>query len=191
MRVKNLAFPVLLLAPGAVLATTLTVNNTGDSGPGNCATVCTLRDAIAVAAASGDTLAFSLSLPNTINLSHEVVIVKSMTLQGPGAAQLAISAGNIGRVLNVSAGNVQVTDLTVRDGSVPAAQRCTGRAIKHDAAANSNPAFGLSREGGTVHCARSGKVRPSIPSGSGADWIQRQHPAMSAPWQTGASDESR
>src|SRR4051812_34150513 len=114
MLVKYFAFSVLLFAHGSsVLATPIIVNNTGDVGPGNCASMCILRDAVAVAAASGDTITFSLSLPNTINLTQgELVIGKSITVQGPGAAQLAISAGNANRVLNVSAGSVAVIGLT-------------------------------------------------------------------------------
>ena len=68
---------------GQAQAATLTVINTNDSGSGS------LRQAIA-AAAPGDTINFSLSgCPCTITLiSGELVIDKSLTIQGPGASLL-------------------------------------------------------------------------------------------------------
>jgi len=127
---KYFAFSALLFACGSsVQATPITVNNTGDAGPGNCTSMCTLRDAFAGAAASGDTIGFALSLPNTITLTQgELVIGKSITVQGPGAAQLAISAGATSRVLNVTGGSVVVIGLTVRDGSVTGGNGSSGTA---------------------------------------------------------------
>jgi len=128
MLAKYFAFSALLFACGSsVQATPITVNNTGDAGPGNCTSTCTLRDAVAVAAASGDTIGFVLSLPNTITLTQgELVIGKSITIQGPGAAQLAIGAGSTSRVLNVSGGSVAVIGVSVRDGSVTGGNGTSG-----------------------------------------------------------------
>ena len=129
---KYFAFSALLFACGSsVQATPIIVNNTGDAGPGNCTStsMCTLRDAFAGAAASGATIAFALSLPNTITLTQgELVIGKSITVQGPGAAKLAISAGTTSRVLNVTGGSVVVIGLTVRDGSVTGGNGSSGAA---------------------------------------------------------------
>jgi len=70
------------------LPSTLTVNTTADSGPGS------LRADVA-AALPGDTIAFDLSLAGkTINIfSGQLVINKSLTIQGPGAGLLTISGG--------------------------------------------------------------------------------------------------
>jgi hypothetical protein len=68
-----------------VFASTITVTNANDSGPGS------LRQAIADANL-GDTIDFSLSYPALITLtSGELVISKNLTITGPGASHLAIS----------------------------------------------------------------------------------------------------
>src|SRR6476620_4775471 len=68
-------------------ATTITVTNTNDSGPGS------LRQALADAN-DKDTINFDVSLEGqTIALtSGELVIDKSITITGPGSDQLAVSA---------------------------------------------------------------------------------------------------
>src|ERR1700758_4951966 len=80
------AIGVLLLCAVAtpVHATTITVTNTNDSGPGS------LRQAL-VDANDGDTITFAVT--GTIALtSGEVVIDKNITISGPGSDQLAVSA---------------------------------------------------------------------------------------------------
>ncbi len=73
-------------AKGNRPATTITVTNTNDSGPGS------LRQALADAN-DGDTINFDVSLKGqTIALtSGELVIDKSITITGPGSDQLAVS----------------------------------------------------------------------------------------------------
>jgi hypothetical protein len=97
------------------LPSTLTVLNnldTGVTGDGS------LRGEIA-AAQSGDTIVFDPGLKGqTIKLtSGELLLNKSLNIQGLGASQLAISGGGFSRVFDVAAG-VQVTlaGLTIRDG---------------------------------------------------------------------------
>jgi predicted outer membrane repeat protein len=95
------------------LLSTLTVLNTNDSGTGS------LRAEI-TAASKGDTIVFDSSLDGqTINLtSGELVINKSLTVQGPGAGQLAISGGGLSRVFEVDAKEtVSVSGLTLENGS--------------------------------------------------------------------------
>ena len=96
------------------LPSTLTVTTTADSGPGS------LRAEIA-AAASGDTIVFAPSLDGqTITLtSGELLLNQNLTIQGPGAAQLAISGNQLSRVFEVAA-NMQVTlaGLTILNGNV-------------------------------------------------------------------------
>ena len=72
----------------ALPASIRTVTTTNDSGVGS------LRQAIADAI-SGDTIVFSLTLPNVITLTTGVLGVnKSITLTGPGPNNLAISGNN-------------------------------------------------------------------------------------------------
>jgi hypothetical protein len=96
------------------LPSTLTVTSPLDDGSSG-----TLRATIA-AAGSGDTIVFDSSLNGkTITLNgNELLLNKNLTIQGPGATNLAISANHLSRVFEVAA-NTQVTldDLTIRDGS--------------------------------------------------------------------------
>jgi hypothetical protein len=115
---KNLPFrPVLDALEGRVVLSTLTVTNTLDSGPGS------LRADIA-AAQGGDTIVFGSGLKGqTIALtSGELLVNKSVIIQGPGAGLLAISGGNTSRVFEVAAG-VQATlaGLTLNGGDSRAA----------------------------------------------------------------------
>lgn len=91
-------------------AATLTVTNTGDSGPGS------LRDAIATAA-SGDTILFQLPNPSVITLQSALLIFQAkLNIQGPGATQLAISGNQVTAVFFVNSGNVNISGLTIEDG---------------------------------------------------------------------------
>jgi predicted outer membrane repeat protein len=96
------------------LPSTLTVTNPLDDSSNG-----TLRATIA-AAASGDTIVFADTLNGqTVALTGgELLLNKSLNIQGPGAAQLAISGNHLGRVFDV-ASNVQVSmaGLTIRDGT--------------------------------------------------------------------------
>src|SRR5690349_20387724 len=77
-------------SPLIARAASLTVTNTNDSGPGS------LRQAIADAQ-SGDTITFASGLHGqTISLtSGQLAISRDLTINGPGAGQLAISAGGL------------------------------------------------------------------------------------------------
>ena len=94
------------------LLSTLVVTNTNDSGTGS------LRQAIANAS-SGQTITFSNKLRGqTITLtSGELDITDSITIQGPGANQLAISGGGSSRVFQINSGaDVTISGLTITDG---------------------------------------------------------------------------
>jgi Calx-beta domain/Domain of unknown function (DUF4214) len=88
------------------------VVNAEDSGFG------TLRQAIADAA-PGDTIGFDLVRGSTIKLtSGELVIDKNLSIVGPGASALSVSGGNQSRVFHVTSdANVQISGLTIRDGT--------------------------------------------------------------------------
>src|SRR5436190_1048159 len=78
----------LLVTPRPARAANIVVNSTADNGPGNCTTICTLRDAIATANA-GDNIAFdypsTFSTPQTITLTGgPLTINKNVYIWGPG-----------------------------------------------------------------------------------------------------------
>ena len=109
-----LCFATLLqLADGAsAIASTLVATNTDDAGPGS------LRALIA-AATAGDTLDLT-GLSGTIALaSGELLVDKSLTIQGPGAKILSVSGSHLFRVFDVTAAapaTVDISGLTIRDG---------------------------------------------------------------------------
>ena len=99
-----------------VHATTITVINTNDSGPGS------LRQAL-VDAHDGDTVDFDPALKGqTITLiTAELVINKSITISGPGASLLTVSRADnppAFRIFNLVAGlTVVIQGLTISNGS--------------------------------------------------------------------------
>ncbi len=96
-----------ILAPTGLL----TVTTSADSGAGS------LREAIGIAS-PGDTINFILTLPATITLSTgELSIAQDLTINGPGASLLAVSAGNFYRVFSIGSGNVTISALTIRNGN--------------------------------------------------------------------------
>jgi hypothetical protein len=118
---RVLFFAVILVATLVTAqSAVLTVTNTQDSGPGS------LRDTIA-AAANGDTIQFDAALNGqAITLtSAELLIDKSLTINGPGANQLSVqrSATNgtpLFRIFNTSGDhNVTLAGLTITNGNTP------------------------------------------------------------------------
>src|SRR5262245_6572541 len=95
------------------LPSTLTVSNISDGDPGS------LRAQIA-AASSGDTIVFASSLKNqTITLtSGELMIDKSLDIEGLGAASLTVSGNDASRVFDIVTPKAKVTiaGLTVAHG---------------------------------------------------------------------------
>jgi hypothetical protein len=92
-------------------ANTITVTNTNDSGPGS------LRQALADAN-DDDTINFAVT--GTIALtSGELLVDKSVTISGPGAASLAVDGNRATRVFHIGAGKtVSISDLTITNGIV-------------------------------------------------------------------------
>ena len=95
-------------------------------------THCSLREAVADAQV-GDTIDFTLALPNTITLTWagggELLINKNIHIQGPGADQLSISAGFTDPEMNPEDGfrvfhiynnddpmDASISGVTIRDG---------------------------------------------------------------------------
>src|SRR4051794_36662765 len=86
---------LLLLAAGTLHATTRTVTNLNDSGPGS------LRDTIA-ASISGDTITFAAGLTGTIPVYTELLITRNLTIIGPGANNLKLQGNGFTRVFSMS-----------------------------------------------------------------------------------------
>jgi hypothetical protein len=101
----------ILLDQQRTLATTRTVTSLNDDGG-----VGTLRTLIA-ASAAGDTIKFSIT--GTITLtSGELAIGRDLTIIGPGSPGIKVSGNNVGRVFNVSAGTISISNLTIISGKV-------------------------------------------------------------------------
>lgn len=102
----------LLLYALAILAdaTTITVTSTNDGGAGS------LRQAL-VNANDGDTISFAVT--GTITLtSGELLVAKSVTIFGPGAATLAVDGNATSRVFHIGPGKtVSISSLTLTNGS--------------------------------------------------------------------------
>ena len=100
----------------------MTVNKTADTNDGSCtANDCSLREAIA-AAAPGDTINFGplfTQAEQTIVLNGtELVIDKSLVIDGPGALQLIVSGNNASRVFANNGGNpVVLSGMTIAQGN--------------------------------------------------------------------------
>jgi hypothetical protein len=104
--------PRVQVLEGRTLPSTLTVLNNQDSGPGS------LRDTIATAA-SGDTIDFDPGLAGqTITLmSGQLLLNKSLDIEGPGADQLTISGNHASRVFQVASNTtVSIAGLTMANG---------------------------------------------------------------------------
>jgi MBG domain (YGX type)/FG-GAP-like repeat len=85
----------------------VTIN--ADTGAGS------LREAVTTACA-GSTITFGSGLTNIITLASRLRIDDDLTLQGPGAANLAISGANKTRLFFVGGGLVNITSLTLENG---------------------------------------------------------------------------
>lgn len=119
--------------PGLALAATYTVNSAGDSGDGNCAATCTLRDAVVAANANpgADTVTFASTLSgDTILLDiagkGHITISDSLTIQGPGANRLVVSGGGVASGANggifydrvyVGGNSLVLSGITLADGN--------------------------------------------------------------------------
>ena len=112
---RSAAIAVVLLYAVAIPAhaAIITVTNTHDSGAGS------LRQALADAN-PGDTIDFAVTTPATITLtSGELLVNKSLTISGPGAANLAVDGNATYRVFQIgsNAGTVTISSLTITNGA--------------------------------------------------------------------------
>lgn len=99
------------------LLAVFTVTSTNDAGAGS------LRQAVldANAAAGADVIEFSSGLAGTIALSSgELSVSDSLTVNGPGANVLAVSAGSTSRVFNFTSGTSFLRRLSITRGGATA-----------------------------------------------------------------------
>jgi hypothetical protein len=105
----------LLLGATDMPAATITVTNGNDSGAGS------LRQAI-IAASPGDTINFAPSVTTITLTSGELVIDKNLTITGPGANRLTVTATHNDfvpfRIFNISSSTVTVSisGMTISNG---------------------------------------------------------------------------
>jgi hypothetical protein len=95
-------------------SSTLVVSNTNDSGSGS------LRQTIASASpVDGDSINFAPNVVGTIALtSGELVVGKSMTIQGPTTLPIVISGNNASRVFRITSNSVvNISSLTIANGN--------------------------------------------------------------------------
>ena len=119
-RSRGIAAPLVVLAtasvaviPGPVAAAaTQTVTNCKDSGTGS------LRQAVQNAA-SGDTIAFALSPScSIITLTSTMTIKTNLTIDGPGAAVLALTPSSDVTLIGVASGvTATIAGLTIENGA--------------------------------------------------------------------------
>jgi uncharacterized repeat protein (TIGR01451 family) len=101
-----------LIAPGSAAATTITVQNTNDSGGGS------LRQAIADAN-PGDVILVPAG--TYVLTTGELSIGKDLSIQGADAASTTVSGNDASRVFEVTSGNVTLSGLTIAHGKVTGA----------------------------------------------------------------------
>ena len=125
-RAWALGLLALALLPGAARAANFSVTNTADTGAGS------LRQAIAAAGASTDPAdvitfdpaAFGATAQTITLTSGELaggVTGKTLTIVGPGRSRLAVSGGGASRVLEVTAGTVNASGMTLMNGATTTA----------------------------------------------------------------------
>lgn len=115
----------------AAQAATLTVTKTADTSDGVCDADCSLREAIAAAAISGDEIVFStlFDAPQIINVNGQLTISKNLTVTGKGANLLTIRNTaaasfssrvfliNFGTVNLINFGTVNLSGMTITGGN--------------------------------------------------------------------------
>jgi hypothetical protein len=143
--------PTLLALEARDLPSTITVLNNADSGAGS------LRAAV-LSANSGDTITFAPSISSITLTSGQIVINKSLTIQGPGSGSLAISGhGQQDRLFEFDGGTSTISGLTMTQGTSPGFSEDKGGAVLNHATLaimncvlSNNQAQFMNAEGGAL-----------------------------------------
>jgi len=111
---RTLFLIALIVAAAVGLASlngaTITVVNTNDSGAGS------LRQSLA-SASDGDTIDFGVTGTITL-MTGELLVDKSITINGPGSDHLTVDGNHASRVFHVSGGvTATIAGLTISNGS--------------------------------------------------------------------------
>jgi Right handed beta helix region len=141
----------------ALPADIIVVTNTNDSGPGS------LRDALAIAN-DGDTID-ATGVSGTILLtSGELQITHNVTINGPGAVNLAVNGNTASRMFENFASDVTISGLTITNGLPPIADNNGGGGILNhgeltlsDSIVSNSVAFSNS-SGGGIFCDAGGTL---------------------------------
>jgi hypothetical protein len=141
----------LVKVGNALPANIIVVTNTNDSGPGS------LRDALATAN-DGDMID-ATGVSGTILLtSGELQINHNVTINGPGAGNLAVNGNATSRVFENFASNVTISGLTISNG-LPTGENSGGGGILNH--------FGLTLSGTSILSNNAGGHPPFFAGGGG------------------------
>jgi hypothetical protein len=153
----------------ALLANTISVTNTNDSGPGS------LRDALAVAR-DGDKIDATGASGTILLTSGELQITHNVTIKGPGAGHLAVNGNATSRVFENFASNVTISGFTITNGF--SSNNLGGGILNHGGLTLSDSIINnsLAVSGGGIACDGGGilTVTDSNISGNGAGGIGGQ-----------------
>jgi len=123
-------FAVTIIPPPLVF----TVTNTNDAGAGSLRQA--VLDANAHLATGPDTISFAPGVGGTITLTADLIVLDGVEVQGPGAAELALTRTKGGHILRTSADylapvsvNLTITGLTLRDATASGGVARSGAAI--------------------------------------------------------------
>ena len=122
-RLGTLAAAITLLTAAPASAETFTVNTNVDAA-GTCASTCTIRGALASAAANGPTTEDLIIVPaNTYQLGSELTVDSRVIIRGAGARTTAIrgnrpASGAPWRVFDIAAVQATIESLTMENGGV-------------------------------------------------------------------------
>jgi predicted outer membrane repeat protein len=115
-----------VFAPGAEAASLLVTQLNDAASDGVCDANCTLRDAIGSANgnANADVITFQTGLTGTTTVATQLEILNDVSIQGPGAATIAVSGGDASRVFLIDPPppsgpptvDVSISGLTIEDG---------------------------------------------------------------------------
>jgi hypothetical protein len=145
----------------ALQATIIVVTNTNDNGPGS------LRDALAIAN-DGDTID-ATGVSGTILLtSGELPINHNVTINGPGAGNLAVDGNHSSPVFGTGGSGATISGLTITNGFGAGIENGPGGVLTVDnCTVSGNSGSGISNQSGDICCATLTVSNSTINANSG------------------------